>query len=253
MMVWKHRYSTGFLLLVSILGLTPSVWAQVRQSTNYQIQSDSINIGGGLASSTNYVQESTVGEIATGPLSSATYNLYAGYQQMQEVYLAMTTPAAVTMAPALDGLVGGTSSGTTTVTVTTDGPAGYQLTIAAENEPAMQSYTDTIADYVPALAPPDFLFSTAAGDAHFAFSPFGDDVVQRFLNDTNDCDAGGTSTAGRCWDGLATTSAAIAESALPNHPTGTETSIAFRVGIGASVNQTLGTYVATTTLTLLPL
>ena len=56
--------------------------AQVMQSTNYQIQSDSINFGGGFSSSTNYALESTAGELATGESSSTNYSLKAGYQQM---------------------------------------------------------------------------------------------------------------------------------------------------------------------------
>jgi hypothetical protein len=66
-------------------------FAQVRSSSNYQLQSDSINIGGGFSSSTSYIQESTVGEVATGISDSSSYSLRAGYQQMQEVYISMTT------------------------------------------------------------------------------------------------------------------------------------------------------------------
>ena len=54
------------LLAIALLIATEVGLAQVRSSTNYQLQSDSINIGGGLSSSTNFVQESTVGEVATG-------------------------------------------------------------------------------------------------------------------------------------------------------------------------------------------
>ncbi|MEM9336682.1 MAG: LamG domain-containing protein [Patescibacteria group bacterium] len=130
------KSAIGTLLVLAILSLS---FAQVRTSSNYQIQSDSINIGGGLSSSTNFVQESTVGEIATGPSDSSTYQLRAGYQQMQEVFLSMTTPADVVMNPSLGGLTGGTSNGSTSVVVTTDSPSGYRLSIESENNPSMQS------------------------------------------------------------------------------------------------------------------
>lgn len=227
--------------------------AQVRQSSNYQIESDSINIGGGRSSSTNYIQESTVGEQATGPSDSASYSLRAGYQQMHEVYLALTAAADVTMSPALGGVSGGTSTGATNVTVTTDNRAGYQLTIEAASSPALDSGSSTIADYVPG-GDPDFSFTTLANDAHFGYSPEGVDVVDRFKdNGADTCNVGSFETEDACWDGLSTTAETIVSGTGANHPDGATTTIKFRVGIGGSANQEPGTYVATTTLTLLPL
>ena len=47
------------LLLTPVLMVCMSlVSAQTMQSTNYRIQSDSINFGGGLSTSTNYTLES---------------------------------------------------------------------------------------------------------------------------------------------------------------------------------------------------
>ena len=251
---------TRSLLIVTLAILcTPALFssvqlatAQVMSSANYQIQSDSINTGGGLSSSTNYSIESTVGEIASGESGSASYELRAGYQQMQEVYLAMTAAADVVMDTSIGGITGGTSNGSTTVTVTTDSLAGYQLTIQAENNPAMQKGADSIADYVPGGVP-DFTFTTLPTVAHLGYSPEGSDLVQRFLDDGGACGVGSGDVPSACWDGLSTTATPIASASTANHPAGTATSIRFRVGIGGSVNQPEGTYVATTTLTALPL
>lgn len=230
------------------------VFAQVRSSTNYQIQSDSINIGGGYSSSTNYVQESTVGEIATGPSDSTTYSLRAGYQQMQEVYLSLTGAANVTMTPSIDGVAGGIANGSTTVTAVTDSPSGYQLTIEASASPAMVSGSNTLTDYVPLSSPdPDYTFTTGSTDAHFGYSPFGVDIVDYFKDDGGNCNTGSNNTAEQCWDGPSTTPVTIAQSSSPNQPDGATTTIYFKVGIGSSVIQPPGTYVATTTLTLLAL
>lgn len=228
--------------------------AQVRTSPSYQIQSDSINVGGGLSSSTNYTQESTVGEIATGNADSATFSLRAGYQQMHEVYISITTPDTVQLEGTLGGITGGESNGSTSVTVLTDSPSGYQLTIRAEDAPAMQKGSDTIADYVADAAPSaDFLFSTASNEAHFGFSPQGNDVIGRFLNDGADCGVGSNSTLLRCWEGLSTSPQVIAEGAGANHPEGATTTLQFKVGLGGGVVVPPGMYVATTTLTALPL
>lgn len=226
--------------------------AQVRTSTNYQLQSDSINIGGGLATSTSYRQESTVGEVATGPSDSATYSLRAGYQQMQEVFLSLASTGDVIMSPDLPGLTGGTSNGSTTFTVVTDSPAGYQLTIEAENDPAMQSGANTIADYNEG-ADPDFSFLTGSADAHLGFTPEGADLVQSFLDDGGACNVGSLDTSLACWAGLSTTAIVVAEGSGANQPSGATTTVHFRVGIGSGAGVETGVYTATTTVTALPL
>lgn len=247
-----HIFKQASVATVIVISILQVGSAQVRSSTNYQLQSDSINIGGGLATSTSYTQENTIGEVATGPSDSATYALRAGYQQMQEVYLSLTVSGDVTMSPDLPGVTGGTSNGSTTFTVLTDSPAGYQLTIEAENEPAMQSGAYTIADY-DAGAEADFSFITGSADAHLGFTPEGIDITQAFLDDGGTCgiDTGDTSLA--CWDGLSTTSQLIAIGSGSNHPAGATTTVHFRVGIGSGAGVMAGVYTATTTVTALPL
>lgn len=241
----------GALLVIGLLATHAS--AQVMQSSSYSIQSDSINFGGQYSTSTSYVLEDTAGEIATGPSDSASYSLKAGYQQMQEVFLSLTAATDVVLTPSLGGITGGISNGSTSVTALTDSPSGYQLTIEASTSPAMNSGSDTIADYTTG-GDPDFDFTTGATDSHLGYSPEGADIADRFKdNGVDTCNTDTNDTALACWDGLSTTAATIATRTTANHPSGTETVINFRVGIGSSVNQAPGTYIATTTLTLLAL
>lgn len=227
--------------------------AQVMSSSNYQLQSDSINIGGGLSSSTNYLQESTVGEIATGPSDSGSYSLRAGYQQMHEVYIAISvSSSSVFMDTSLPGITGGESNGTTTVTVTTDGASGYSLSIAAENDPAMRKDSDSIADYDHG-AEADFVFTTNTGEAFFGYTPSGSDLVQAFLDDGGTCNTSTGDTPFACWAGLSTTGTQIAQGNGPNHPAGESTNINFRVELGGSNSVPAGVYIATTTVTAVPL
>lgn len=227
--------------------------AQVMQSTNYRIQQDSINFSGGLSTSTNYTLESTAGEVGTGDRSSASYKLRGGYQQLDSSYIAISSVADVALTPSIPGITGGTSNGSTTVTVTTDSPAGYTLSVSASQSPALRSAADTISDYVPAGANPDFTFTTSATDAHFGFSPSGSDIVARFKDNGTSCNVGSGDIALACWDGLSTSSKMVAQSAGPNVPGGTQTALYFKVGIGGSVGQASGTYTATTTVTALTL
>lgn len=257
MRLWISTVRTSVRSLfctVCILSLLSVASAQVMTSSNYQIESDSINFGGGYASSANYQLESTGGEVATGPSESSTYRLRAGYQQMLEVYIAMNTVADVSLSPTIPGLGGGGSTGSTSVWVVTDSRSGYQLSMRAEAAPAMNKGVDSIADYAPAGAIPDTWFTTGATDAHFGFSPFGPDVVQRYLESGGVCNQpAGSASSTACWDGASTTALLIAAATSANQPTGATTTIEFQVGVGSAAVLNPGDYYATTTLTAIAL
>jgi hypothetical protein len=248
------------VIVICALVLTPVllysigiVTAQVMQSGNYRIQSDSVNFSGGLSSSTSYTLESTAGEVATGESDSATYSLKAGYQQMQEVYIALSGFGAVSLSPSIPGISGGFSNGSTTVTVVTDSPSGYELLVSSSESPAMQNGGDTIADYVPAGAVPDYAFITDPADAHLGYTPEGVDIVTHFRNSGATCGSGTSDDVLACWQGLSTTPRQVAASQSANHPLGATTTLNFRVGVGGAVLQPPGTYTATTTITALSL
>ncbi len=248
----KSPRHIGIAVVTVLLSLSTAS-AQVMQSTSYRIESDSINIGGSFSSSTSYKLEDTIGEVATGFSSSTSYNLSAGYQALQAAYLALSGATNVTLSPTLGGVTGGESNGSTTVIATTDSSGGYQLTIAASTSPAMKFGANTIADYVPAGANPDYIFSTVASESHLGFSPEGTDIATRFKDDGIGCNTGSGDTNFACWDGLSTVAQTIVYRSSANTPTGTLTQIRFRVGIGGSVSQAPGTYTATTTITALAL
>lgn len=225
-------------------------------SSHYTILSDSLNFGGGYSTSTNYIQESTGGEVATGFSSSTNYIMSAGYQQMNIVALSLVPPSSVVMSPNIGGVTGGTGNGSTNFTVTTDDPAGYTSTIQASSSPALvdtASSTNSFADYSPAGSAPDFTFGIAATASAFAFSSQGTDADQRFLNNTSICNIGSNSTAQTCWDGLSTSPKNVADRTSANSPSGIQTTLYFRAASGTNHIQVNGVYVATTTLTVLPL
>jgi hypothetical protein len=252
----RHELSVTILsaaLMTTVsLGMLHVVSAQVMSSNNFSIQSDSINVGGGLGTSENYAMESTVGELATGDSESETYQLRAGFQQMQEVFISLTGAQTVDLSPSIGGVTGGESNGSTTVTVVTDSPSGYSLSIIAETSPAMQSGSNTLDDYVPVSgADVDFLYGI--DDALFGFSPTGVDVTNTFRDNGLTC-GGGDSNPETCWAGLSSTTPTILASRTgSNHPLGATTTIHFRVGVGTAALPATGLYIATTTLTALPL
>jgi hypothetical protein len=247
--------SLFFSLTCGLLAFT-TVAGAAMTGASYKIDSDSINSGGIDESvSASYDLMDTVGEVATGESGSENYNVAAGYRQMEESSVTIGASAQdVVMAPALVGMTGGTSTGLTNITVVTDSSAGYALSIVAADSPALRSPTDTFADYVPVGAVPDFNLVVNLGQSIFAFAPEGPDVVSRYLNDGSSCGAvGGSSTASRCWDGLATTSRIIAASSFGNVPAGVTTIVRFAGGIGVGRHQDMGDYTATTTVTAVAL
>lgn len=249
----KNLILIALMLMFSTMSY--SALAYVMESSNYRIQQDSINFGGTEdAGSANYKIRDTLGEVGTGFSSSDSYNLYAGYRQMNEVYLSINSPSDITLLPNIGGITGGVGDGSAVWTVITDNAAGYTLTIKASSSPALVSGDNFFTDYIPVGSNPDFAWSVAAADSEFGFTPEGSDIVQKYMDDTStNCNAGSSDTPNVCWYGLSTSAETIAQSSSANHPSGTATTIKFRAESGSSHVQMEGTYTATTTVTALAL
>lgn len=248
----KKTFTLFFLILLALVVQSQVIEAQVMTSPSYSIEQDSLNMGGGLSSSSNYVQESTLGETGTGDSGSANYVLHAGYQQMTPIYLSISV-SPVNLSPTIPAVGGGSATGQTTVTVTTDDRAGYELFMKAGSSPALVSGVNSFADYVPAGAAPDFTFTVGASASAFGFSPEGSDIAQAFKDNGAVCNAGSSDTANKCWAGLSTSDTLIASRATGNHPNGSSIVLKFEAASGASNVQPVGSYVATSTITAIAL
>ncbi len=240
-------------IFLSFLFVSTNLYAVVMNSSNYSLESDSINFGGGRSSSSNFVQESTFGEVATGYSGSSSYNLHAGYQQMSSSFISLSVSGDVSLSPSIPVSGAGVATGSTVITVTTDNSAGYELYIKASSSPALVSSSDSFADYIPVGANPDFSFAVSASDGEFGFSPEGADIVQSFLDNGAVCNAGSSDTADSCWAGLSLSNILISSNSSSNIPTGETTTLKFRAESGASNTQLPGLYVATSTVTAIAL
>jgi hypothetical protein len=217
------------------------------ESDSYQILFDSVNTGGGLSGSDNYSLEDTTGEIATGRSESDFYRIAAGYQQMDDAYISIVTTGDIALG-SLNGVSGGESLGTSTATVLTDSPSGYELYVSASGTPSLVSLTSSFDDYAPVAADPDFSFSYDPSESLFGFTPEGSDIIARFKDNGSVCATGSLDTTSRCWDGFATSTELIAEGDS-NHPSGTNTTLKVQAAIGSNRLQAPGNYVAYITLT----
>ena len=249
MRVFTRQWMVLTILALLSLHATPLVLSQVRSSSNFQIERDSINSVGGFSTSSSFQLEATAGEDGAGAATSSNFALQAGFQQQDQVTLTLTGGQAVIMDGDLGGITGGESNGSTTVIASTDGAAGYSLTIESGANPTLQSGANSIADYTPVGSTADNIFITSSSDAHLGFSPFGPDVASRYLTSGSACGSGSASTTA-CWDGLSLAPVTISSAAGANAPAGATTTVYFKVGIGNGVTQPPGTYSGTTTITL---
>ncbi len=237
--------STFFLAIVFIFTIIGSsfmiapfeAFAYVMGSSGYRIDHDSLNTGGtSFSTSTTYSLGSTVGEIGTGYSSSSVYRMAAGYWTPEDVYISITSPSDSNLG-AISGLIGGTGNASSTWLVTTNNQDGYVLSVTANTEPALKAPSASIADYSPSTSDPDYVFSILSTDARFGFTPEGSHISSRYLDNGSACNTGSGDTTDRCWDGFSTTSKTISTSNIPNEPSGTATTLKYRVQIGANKIQ----------------
>ena len=241
----KHFRKFVFVGLI-IFAFTNLTFAQVASSPNYRLQSDSLNFGGGLSSSLNYGLESTLGETATGGSTSTNYGLLVGYQQMLVSTLSITAPSDVSLS---NITAAGISTGSVAWTVITDNPAGYSLSIKAGSSPALTAGSESVSDYSPGGAVPDYSWSVGATASAFGFSPEGADTASRYLDNGTSCGVGASNATDQCWDGFSATDRTIAQSSTSNTPSGVATTVKLKAEVGADKTQTTGSYTATLTVT----
>ncbi len=249
----KSKYTfISSCLIILFLFFSNNIFAAVMQSSTYKIQSDTVNFGGAPGASSTYKINDTLGEVATGDSNSSTYYMHAGYWQMGESYISITSPSDLAMA-SMSGLSGGSSEGTISWTVLTDNTAGYYMTVESSTSPAMKSAQDVVDDYIPAGADPDYTFTNPSNTSSFGFTPEGPDISQRFKDNGSVCNAGSGDTASKCWDSLSTTPKQIVNRTTSNIPSGTATTLRFRAESGVDHVQTSGAYSATITVTAVTL
>ncbi len=250
----KNFFQSISIIILIFTFLIPVITiGQVRESSNYKIERDSINIGGGFGTSSNFQLQDTVGESGTGFSSSTNYIVGAGYQQInEETYIAISAPADLNMS-SLNGLTGGVSTSSVAWTVTTNNSAGYSLGVKASTDPAMKSPLDFFFDYTPTGSNPDFDFSIDSTTAEFGFSPSGAHILGKFKDDGAICDSGTGDSVNKCWDGFTTTTETIVQSAISNDPSGTVTTLNLRAESGSNKILTADDYSATITVTAIAL
>lgn len=238
----------GLALTVGLAG------GYTASSTNYRLQDDSLNFGGGYSTSTTYRLQDTLGEIATGILTGSSTIMSGGYQAMDtNVFIAVTAPGAVTMTPAINGIGGGISNGSSAWGVQTDNPAGYELSVRSSTSPALAAGANSFADYGPSYAVPDYTWTNSANESQFGFSPEGDNLVARFKDNGLACNSGSLDSADTCWEAFSTTAEVVTRSEIAVFPGWATTTLKLRAEVGRTKAQAKGDYSATIIVTAITL
>jgi hypothetical protein len=241
-------------LLLALLTIPMVVAADAMQSTSYRIKFDSLNAGGGFATSSNFGIQDTVGEQATGDSAGTLYNVRAGYQQVD-------TPAYITISlnpdvnlPSISGFSGGSSSTTTDWTVITNNSAGYEFLVRATSTPALKANTGAFfSDYVPAGSNPDFTFTYGTTESRFGFSVEGTEAGPQFKDNGSVCGVGTSETTDACYVGFTMTDETVAGRSTANAPGGSVVTLRLKAGIGVDKIQDSGTYSASIVVTAVAL
>lgn len=180
--------------------------AYVMSSSNYQIRSDSLTIGGGGGSSANYNTRTIVGELSSGWSEGASYKMRAGYQEMLETYISVSSPGVLAMSPDMPGISGGTSDVSGTFTVIADSYAGFSMSLAASTAHTMIKDDDPTYYFTNYQATPTYTWTVYSGNSMFGFTiepETSADTTTAFRDDgSNTCGTGSYNGTGTCWAGF---------------------------------------------------
>lgn len=133
------------LLVVSLIILLPGIAQAAMSSTNYFIYADSLDYGGGEATSTNNnLQDSVGGEVGVGYSTSTSYEVKAGYQGIQvgTLTLNLSTDSINLGQPEAGTVV----SSSLIATVDTDSETGYTLSVSSVSGSSLAAVGDGAVD-----------------------------------------------------------------------------------------------------------
>ena len=173
----------------------------------------------------------------------------------------LVPPTDVTMVGTLNGLTGGSATGTSEFVVQSNSATGYYVDIAffdngTDNAMLGDSTGNTaIHDYGGDEAGPQPSFGISAStSAQFAYTVTSDvtsDTPQSFRDLTSACNASGGTAAGNCWKSPAVSAFEIARRAS-TAPTGATSTVTFNITVpnNPSPVPAAEQYTATATLSL---
>lgn len=148
--------------------------------------------------------------------------------------ISIDSPSNIDLSPDIEET--GTATGSVTWNVKTNNSDGWKLELSADTNPAMQDGANSFANYTEVVSSTPEAWLVDSADSEFGFNASGDYAESKFS---------GSKYMG--FNGLTKTQ--VASRAAPSSGEGDDTTINFKVEVGSSHNQPLGTYSATITAT----
>lgn len=196
-------------------------------------------------------------QISSGQADTASFRVR---QTITDQTSFLVDPTNVTMpGGGINGLTGGTATGTTQFVVRSNNASGYYVEIAYFDNAglyAMRGDEDggaQIRDYALGAGTPTFNMtaSTAAQFAYSVHSSTTADTAQAFRYTGSTCNSGSTNTFGKCWKSPLTTAVQVVNRSSAA-VSGATTTLYFKVNVpsGANPTPTAQTYTATATLSV---
>jgi len=190
-----------------------------------------------------------MGQVSSGISNSGSYAIKAGFQHMQGVSIAVSSPADTVLAPDIPGISGGTADGNVAWNVETDSYSGFDMKINSSTTPAMKLPPDGTYYFDDYSTTPTYNWSIGANSAKFGYTVVPAtpaDAVLAFKDDSIICGAG--SSVGSCWSGLTSSTVAIVHRQSRTSSSGESELVNFK----AQSNKLLkdGSYVASITVTV---
>ncbi|MFA7209792.1 MAG: hypothetical protein WC120_05995 [Parcubacteria group bacterium] len=231
-------------IFILIFFLLMPVFARAMSSSNYSIDSDVIGSFGGPSSSDNFSISDTGGEVGTGGSASATYEILAGFwSSLSGGTISMSCPDSVTMGPITGVGQSDLSTNSIACNIKTDSVTGYKLDWAAGSA-TMNSGSDTIAAYSPAVADTPETWSVDAADSEWgAHLGAGSTTADTDMWGIADTYAGGK------WLDIATNPFMVIDRHSATDPAGDDEVIFFGSEIGSNKFQPTGSYSVNVTMT----
>ena len=182
----KRAFLSIFVFTFFLLKPIGVIAQAVIESPNYRIQFPNLNSGAGIPTSTNYALDSTLGQTGPGQFSSAGYIVKSGFQYIHSIIpfsfaiekIAIPFGTLTPQTPKTD---------TSTLTVSSGGAGGYQVTAKESNPLKNQASANTIPD---TLCDAGTCSQTAAGvwsqntTYGFGYNMSGNDIPAAFVDAT---------------------------------------------------------------------
>jgi len=129
--------------------------------------------------------------------------------------------------------------------VKTNSQAGYLLTLNADQSNAMDSGSETFADYTETSTGTPDTWSVGASAYEFGFSVYGTDVNESKWGDNTSCGSSSTPDSTLNWMGFTSTTAiTVASSSSETSQSGTDTILCVGAEQGSSIFAPDGSYTA---------